>query len=251
MKQDDILLNDMSWIADPTNEIDKLLEDFDVKKEEKRKTKYSIPLEDGKVEEVDFENDPDWAFLLEYQEELYDPNGDFIFDKKIVKNWKYFNQKIDDFEFYIDKAKYILKNYWHYKKEIEYMKQGLHMRKMSYEMLVSILDNMKFAEKCLETRLAEYSMYLEMLYKDGFSFTNLSKMSEEAKSTIQIKADKGIREFARLLIAKEKFESIGEKMLENAVDISKQEQEVELKQKLELVGELAVALKTKLDNLNK
>jgi hypothetical protein len=232
MKHNEVLVGDFSWVEDPNNDIDKILEDFDIKREEKRKTKYSIKLEDGKVEEVDFENDPDWAFLLEYQEDCYDPDGNYIFDKKIVKNWKYFNQKVDDFEFYIDKAKYILKNYWHYKKEIEYMKQGLHMRKMSYEMLVSVLDNMKFAEKCLATRLSEYSMYLEMLYKEGLSFTSL-------------------REFARLLIAKEKFESIGEKMLENAVDISKQEQEVELKQKLELVGELTISLKIKLDNLNK
>ena len=54
-------------------------------------------------------------------------------------------------------------------------------------------------------------------------------MTGEAKSTIQTKVEKGLKQFARLLIAKEKFAEIGEKMLENAVDMKQYEKEVELK----------------------
>lgn len=82
-----------------------MIERYDERRKDKKKSKYSISLENGEVVDVDFENDPDWALLLEYQDELYDPDGNYIFDKKIVKNWKYFNQTSDDFEFYIDKAK--------------------------------------------------------------------------------------------------------------------------------------------------
>jgi len=250
MKNEIIYFDDLSWIEDPNNDVDKMIDEYDEEKEERRKTKFEIKHEDGTIQEVDFENDPDWSLLLEQQDELYDPNGEFIFNKKIVKNWKYFNQKQDDFEFYIDKAKYLLKTYWHYKEEIDYMKQGLHMRKMSYEMLVSVLDNMRFLEKCMATRLAEYSMYLEFIYKDRLSFLKVSEMTGEAKSTIQTKVEKGLKQFARLLIAKEKFAEIGEKMLENAVDMKQYEKEVELKEKLELVGELATALKIKLESLD-
>lgn len=250
MKNSIVYLDDVSWFEDPYNAIDRLMDEYDEEKEEKRKTKFDIKHEDGTIEVVDFENDPDWAFLLEQSDEFFDANGEYIFNKKIVKNWKYFNQKQDDFEFYIDKAKYILKTYWHYKEEIDYMKQGLHMRKMSYEMLVSVLDNMKFMERCMATRLSEYSMYLELIYKDGLSYLKVSEMTGEAKSSIQTKVEKGVRQFARMLIAKDKFAEIGEKMLENAVHMEQYEKEVELKEKLELVGELAVALQQKLKELD-
>ena len=244
MKTETIYLDDLSWIEDPSDMIDKLEQEYDENKKNKRKTKYQVSLENGDVMEVDFENDPDWPFL-------FDPNGDFIFNKKIIKNWKYFTQKINDFEFYMDKAKYILKTYDHYKEEIENMKKGQHLRKMSYEMLTTVLDNMRFMEKCIQTHLAQYSMYLEMLYQRGMSFAGLSETTGEAKSSIQIKAEKGIRQFARLLVAKGKFESIGETMFKNAVDLGVHEKEVELNEKLELVGELATALKIQLESLNK
>lgn len=228
-----------------------MIERYDERRKDKKKSKNSISLENGGFVEVDFENDPDWALLLEYQDELFDPNGDFIFNKKIIKNWKYFTQEITDFEFYMDKAKYILKTYDHNKEEIENMKKGQHLRKMSYVMLTTVPDNMRFMEKCMQTHLAQYSMYLEMLYQRGMSFAGLSETTGEAKSSIQIKAEKGIRQIARLLVAKDKFESIGETMFKNAVDLGVHEKEVELNEKLELVGVLATALKIQLESLNK
>jgi len=251
MKHKVVYTDDLSWVEDPNKEIDKIVKKYDQEQEEKRKTKYEIKQDDGTILEVDFENDPDWAFLLEVQDEFYDPNGEFIFDKKVVKNWKYFNVPQDSFQFYMDKAKYILKNHWFYKEEIEYMKQGLHLRKMPYEMLVTVLDNMRFLDRCLDTRLAEYREYLELIYKDKNSFRKVSELTGKAKSSIQVKMKNGIKLFARLLIAKEKFENIGEKMLENAVNMEEYHKELELKEKLELVGKLATDLKTKLDKLNR
>ena len=86
MKNEIIYFDDLSWIEDPNNDIDKMIDEYDEEKEEKRKTKFEIKHEDGTIQEVDFENDPDWSLLLEQQDELYDPNGEFIFNKKIVKN---------------------------------------------------------------------------------------------------------------------------------------------------------------------
>ncbi len=250
MKHETIYFNDVSWIPNPDDEIEKMLARYDERRKDKKKSKYTVSLENGEVAEVDFENDPDWALLLEYQDELYDPDGNYIFDKKIVKNWKYFNQTSEDFEFYIDKAKYILKTYWYYQKEIQFMKKGEHLRKMSYEMLVSVLDNLRFLERCMSSRLAEYSAYLELIYKDGLPFDKVAELTGVAKSTVQLKVEKGIKEFARALVAKEQFVKIGEKMFENAVDMSDCKVELELKDKLELVGELATALKIKLDTLD-
>lgn len=247
MKNKTIYLNDLSWVSNPDDEIEKMINDYEDRRKEKRKSKYIISLENGEVAEVDFENDPDWALLLEYQDEFYDPDGNYIFHKKIVKNWKYFNQTSEDFEFYIDKAKYILKTYWYYQQEIQFMKKGEHLRKMSYEMLVSVLDNIRFLERCMNSRLAEYCAYLELIYKDRLPFDKVAELTGVAKSTVQAKVEKGIREFARSLVAKEKFAKIGEKMFENAVDLTNVNEELQLKDKLELVGELVTALKIKLD----
>ena len=90
-----------------------------------------------------------------------------------------------------------------------------------------------------------------MLYQKGMSFANLSEITGEAKSSIQIKAEKGIRAFARLLIAKDKFKEVGEKMFQNKVDTGEFEKTVDLNEKLELVGELATALKQQLEILKK
>ena len=250
MKNKIVYLSDVSWISNLDDEIEKMIAMYDKRRKDKKKSKYTISLENGEVAEVDFENDPDWALLLEYQDELYDPDGNYIFDKKIVKNWKYFNQSSEDFEFYIDKAKYILKTYWYYRKEIQFMKKGEHLRKMTYEMLVSVLDNLRFLERCMSSRLAEYSAYLELIYKDGLPFDKVAELTGVAKSTVQLKVEKGIKEFARALVAKEQFAKIGEKMFENAVDMSDCKTELELNDKLELVGELATALKIKLDTLD-
>lgn len=247
MKNKTIYLDDLSWVSNPDDEIEKMINDYDDRRKEKKKSKYTISLKDGEVAEVDFENDPDWALLLEYQDEFYDPDGNYIFDKKIVKNWKYFNQTSEDFEFYIDKAKYILKTYWYYQQEIQFMKNGEHLKKMSYEMLVSVLDNMRFLERCLSSRLADYSAYLELIYKDKLSFDQVAELTGIATSTLQLRVKKGIRELARSLVAKEMFSKIGEKMFENAVDLTNVNEELQLKDKLELVGELATALKIKLD----
>ncbi len=250
MKDRIVYFDELSWIPNPDDEIEKMIARYDERRKDKKKSKYTISLDNGEIAEVDFENDPDWALLLEYQDELYDPDGNYIFDKKIVKNWKYFNQTSEDFGFYIDKAKYILKTYWYYQKEIQFMKKGEHLRKMSYEMLVSVLDNLRFLERCMSSRLAEYSAYLELIYKDGLPFDKVAELTGVAKSTVQLKVEKGIKEFARVLVAKEQFAKIGEKMFENAVDMSDCKTELELNDKLELVGELATALKIKLDSLD-
>lgn len=91
---------------------------------------------------------------------------------------------------------------------------------MSYEMLVSVLDNLRFLERCLSSRLAEYSVYLELKYKDGLPFNKVAELTGVAKSTVQIKVEKVIRELARSLVAKEKFAKIGEHMFANSVDVS-------------------------------
>lgn len=250
MKDKIVYLDDLSWIPNPDDEIEKMIEKYDEQRKDEKKSKYSISLENGEIAEVDFEKDPDWALLLEYQDELYDPDGNYIFDKKIVKNWKYFNQTSEDFEFYVDKAKYILKTYWYYQQEIQFMKKGEHLRKMSYEMLVSVLDNLRFLEKCMNSRLSEYSAYLELIYKDGLPFDKVAELTGVAKSTVQLKVEKGIKELARSLVAKERFAKIGEQMFANLVDMHDYNKELELNDKLELVGELATALKIKLDALD-
>ncbi len=63
MKTETIYLDDLSWIEDPSDMIDKLEQEYDENKKNKRKTKYQVSLENGDVMEVDFENDPDWPFL--------------------------------------------------------------------------------------------------------------------------------------------------------------------------------------------
>lgn len=82
---------------------------------------------------------------------------------------------------------------------------------------------------------------MELIYKDGLPFDKVAELTGVAKSTVQLKVEKGIREFASSLVAKEKFAKIGERMFENAVDMTDCNQELELHDNLELVGELASA----------
>lgn len=173
--------DDLSWVVDPNNEIENMFK----KHKEKKKQKYRIPFEDGKIMEVDFKEDHEFSMLMEYQDELYDLDGNFIFNKKIVKNWEYYSQELDDFLFYIDKAKYLMRNYNYYKKELEYMRQGLHLRKMSYEMMVAVIDNLKFVDRCFETRLAEHKQYLYPIYVERISFSEMAEKLNMAKSSLQ------------------------------------------------------------------
>lgn len=73
MKNKIIYLDDLGWIPNSDDEIEKMIEKYNELRKDKRKSKYSVSLENGEIAEVDFENDPDWALLLEYQDEFYDP----------------------------------------------------------------------------------------------------------------------------------------------------------------------------------
>ena len=59
MKNNVVYLDGVSWFEDPYNAIDRLMDEYDEEKEEKRKTKFDIKHKDETIEVVDFENDPD------------------------------------------------------------------------------------------------------------------------------------------------------------------------------------------------
>lgn len=53
MKDKIIYLDDLSWIPNPDDEIEKMIEKYDERRKDKKKSKYSISLENGEVVEIE------------------------------------------------------------------------------------------------------------------------------------------------------------------------------------------------------
>lgn len=66
------------------------------------------------VLEADFYKDPVMAVMLEFHSDVVDAEGSWAFRKKVIKNWKYYLKPQENFKFWQDYAKFILRNFTEY-----------------------------------------------------------------------------------------------------------------------------------------
>lgn len=182
------------------------------------------PIPEGYKEyEVNFRDDPDSAVLLEFFDEVIDEKSKWTFQKKIRKNWRYFTVPQDNFKFYQDWAKYILRNYATYREyfdkffthleavaeKVKEIIERYHANdidafvknktmaelgladfyvpygKMSDEQLIFQYENIRFFETSVETIVAKYYPFIDHIYLKKLSFEDAEKVMGKSRGSIE------------------------------------------------------------------
>lgn len=248
-----VQLQDFQWanLPDKTSSLDEVIEEYKTRKAADEKfLPEDLFWGNGQDLDIDLLEKHFPAEVAVYKNYKSKTEEGFEVDYdtgKATKTWKYYAKSHKNYEFYIEKAKYVLKNHYRIHKHFNsHGKPPEEIEQMPNEMFEELMDNYKFTTHALETYLVQAQPIIIAFYSLHHSIRDIAQTFHWNRGTVENELKKVHAILARKLIAKDRWKEFGEQGLKSYKDYMQIQDKINYREDVELLGMLIDIMHNKL-----